>query len=744
MIESSLEQYVSRRRCRRKTLQVFSPTRTFIRLFPLFALFVIASSTFAQRLSKTTDDVNTNYTNVGKIGLTVTNFGTLGTRNAMWPNQPSCEFPLGSRIEHVYQAGLWVGATLSSTGDRLVSTGATDRAGSSGSGYEFTTENGATMVLRSSLSESRYFQTDAISHQDFVADYSDTHTRVPATGDSIPDHHPLGVAVHQESYAWNFPFTNSFVILSYTIRNVGVDTLDDVYVGIWTDNVVRNTNYVRPGTTGYFNYCGDGYDSLARMMYTFEGNSSPGNTPANSYVGIALLGTTPFPNDSSNGVLIDSVGDLRRQTFYNAWVYRSSQGYPYLFSPTDDFNSSPYLSRYDRLRQGLTPADIEYVRTHPQNYTTLLSAGPWHRLSPGDSVQVVFTVVCGEKAGTQWEGLDNPDQRANLYSNLQWAQRCYNGEDINGNNRLDAGEDIVHRVPGGIAYGPDGVLTRYVLPTPPPEPYVHADVDNQSSTIYWDRSAENALDPISGKHDFEGYRVYRSSAGSDFLSNQSVLLNMPLVGDFDRSDDTVGYGTGFKKILIDTSSTFAGITFPGDTTHYFYRFPPAGSNVTQLNGWQYVYGVSAYDQGDAASNLNSMESAIRTVSVISGTKATSDASKEIGVYPNPYYARAFWDGNGERYRKIYFYNLPANATITVYTLAGDIVAQFDHSSADAGTDIRWFQQFSSSQVPQFAGGEHAWDLISRNDQAIATGMYLFTVKDKATGDIKRGKFVVIK
>jgi hypothetical protein len=525
---------------------------------------------------------------------------------------------------------------------------------------------------------------------------------------------------------------------------VSGDTLDDVYAGLWTDNVVRNTNYVRPGATGYFSYCGDGYDSLARMMYTFEGNPSPGNTPANSYVGLALLGATPFPSDPSAGVAVDSLGDLYHQTFFNAWIYRNSQGVQALFSPTDDYNSSPYLSRYTRMTQSIPQATIDGLRTTPANYTTMLSTGPWHRLAPNDSVQVVFVVVCGEKAGTQWEGLDNRDQRANLYANLQWAQRCYNGEDVNGNDQLDPGEDIVARVPGGLIYGSDGILTRYVLPTPPPQPRVHAEVDNQRATIYWDKSSEVALDPISGKKDFEGYRVYRSKAGADFLSNQNLLLTIPMVGDFDRMDDSVGYNTGFQSVLIDTSSLFSGMTFAGDTTHYFYQFPPKGTDVTQLNGWQYVYGVSAYDQGDPSNNLPSLESAMKTVSIITGTTPTSDASKEIGVYPNPYYAHAYWDGNGERYRKIYFYNLPANATITIYTLAGDVVARMDHNSADAGADIRWFQQFSSSQTPQFSGGEHAWDLISKNDQAIATGLYLFTVKDNDTGTIKRGKFLVIK
>jgi hypothetical protein len=48
------------------------------------------------------------------------------------------------------------------------------------------------------------------------------------------------------------------------------------------------------------------------------------------------------------------------------------------------------------------------------------------------------------------------------------------------------------------------------------------------------------------------------------------------------------------------------------------------------------------------------------------------------------------------------------------------------------------------ETPQFSGGEHAWDLITKADQAIATGLYLFSVKDGDTGEIRVGKFLVIK
>jgi hypothetical protein len=214
---------------------------------------------------------------------------------------------------------------------------------------------------------------------------------------------------------------------------------------------------------------------------------------------------------------------------------------------------------------------------------------------------------------------------------------------------------------------------------------------------------------------------------------------MQFVAEFDRSDDSIGYNTGFSSIKLSESKTF-----PGDTTEYWYRYPPVNDNITSVNGWQYLYGVSAYDQGD--STVSSLECAKAVVRVVPGTPATSSANAEIGVYPNPYYVNAAWDQLGERARKIYFYNLPAKAEIKIFTLTGDLVAQLFHD-ADTynGTGIKWFDDFSGIDASaQFAGGEHAWDLITIHDQAIATGLYLFTVKDLSNNNIKRGKFVIVK
>jgi hypothetical protein len=720
-------------------------------------LFCISPAAFGQPdgFRKTADDIDRKYTSVGNIGLTVTNFGTLGTRNAYWPTQPSCEYPRGSRIEHIYQGGLWVGGVVKTADPQdprngliLVSTGATDRASTSstnGGDYEYNAELRDSITELSTLTDDRpkssQFSPLAVSHQDFIAEYSDRFTRSPSTGDSIVNHIPLGLRIHQESYAWNFPFADFFVILRYEIYNAGADTLDSVYVGLWDNAVVRNTNYVQPRTVGYFDNTGHGFDSLQRMAYSFDFNGAPGGPPADSYIGVRLLGTTPFPSN------VDSVGNLFRHTYYNAWQFRLSSGDEVYLSPTDDYNTDRYLSRYSRMTQTMPQDHIDPLRIRPKNVTYLLSTGPFSRLNPGDSIEVVFGVACAKKFGTDPAFLDTKLQRKTLYANVAWAQQSYQGEDINGNNVLDPGEDVARRdsvspTEFGLRYEPDGKITRYLLPTPPRRPKVRAEVNSQSVVIYWDKSAaEESVDPILGRKDFEGYRVYRSNAGEDFQDHENFTINLALVGEFDRADDNIGYNTGFSKILLDTAKTF-----PGDTVQYWYRFPPKGVKVDDLNGWQYIYAVTAFDQGDSVNNVPSLESARALHRLIPGTVPTSDPGAAIGVYPNPYYANAYWDGSRERQRKIYFYNLPARAEITVYTLAGDVVTVLEHDAAsNNGQGIGWFGQFGdASTQAQVSGGEHAWDLITRYDQAIATGLYLFTVKDLQTGDLKRGKFMVIK
>lgn len=654
------------------------------RVFTLILLTLIFISVLFsqdhQRLSKVLKDDNSKYTNVGNIGLTITNFGMYGHGFTLWPRQPNCEYPKGSGIEHIFDGSLWVGGIVD--GQIKVTTGAVDAAsvGARGGGFEFTNAEASVIIENSSLLTSKFFSPDAISHQDFIAEYSDTSTRL-LSGEVIPDHNPLGIAVRQESYAWNFPFADFFVIMNYWIKNVSDKPIEDIYVGLWTDAVVRNTNITSPRVgSPFYTHGGNGYIDSLRLGYEFDYDGDPGFT--DSYFAVKYLGSVPT---------IDTA-------YFQSWQFRNTSD-PIYFSPTDD------IQRYQKLSTSLRRDRIDPLRQTPSNRSFLISTGPFTRLNPVDSINVTFAIICAKKYGSDPAYMDTELQRKNLYSNARWAQLVYD--------------------------------TKYRFPEPPISPRVRVEALDRKIILYWDLSAEHSIDPLSGKKDFEGYRIYRTQTGVDLTQTQDLNQLLIKVAEFDSTGNEFGFNTGFNFVRLNSPKYF-----DGDTTAYYYKFE--FNNL--LNGWQYIFSVSAFDKGDLGNNIESLESSpiVNAIRVFPGTPSKNIDEAEIGVYPNPYYAGAIWDGPQERQRKIYFYNLPEECEITIYTLAGDIVAVLEHNSTNSGNNIRWFETYSREGNQVFSGGQHAWDLITKYDQAIASGLYLFTVKDKRTGKIKTGKFLVIK
>jgi hypothetical protein len=238
------------------------------------------------------DDVN-KFTNVGNIGLTITNFGTIGHGFTLWPGQPSCEYPRGSQIEHLFDGGLWIGGYKS--GVIRVTTGAIDASSSNrGEGFEYTNRVGEIITQKSSLLTSPFYSPSAISHQDFTCEYTDTATTIG--GQVIINHVPMGLKIIQSSYCWNYPYADFFVIMRYRIVNIGYrgdnTKIDSLNVGMWTDLVVRNTQITRPGGSSFYTKGGNGWDSVYNMAYEFDAAGDIGFT--NSYIGVKFLGSTPF------------------------------------------------------------------------------------------------------------------------------------------------------------------------------------------------------------------------------------------------------------------------------------------------------------------------------------------------------------------------------------------------------------------------------------------------------------------
>ena len=689
------------------------------------------------------DDVYDKYTSVGQLGLAVTNFGVLGNG---WNKidgriQPSCEYKqkteiLREQVEHFSYAGLWIGGKVN--GERRVSTAIVDGVFESGQeGFEYFANSG--VKIRSSISSTsldsmaQYFSPFAVSHQDFIMDFKD-YGVTPTDDYDIPNHTPLGIDVHLESYAWNFTFADAFVILNYTIHNSSNEIIKDIYTGLWMDASVANMNYTNKyepggGFSWYDNL--DGYDQsiddagFSRdIAYQYDADGDDGWSE--SYIGVSLLG--------------GSVPSPHVQSHYSQWVWTSSNNsdYPQYSMPLRDED------RYDAMKSNVPKGTgIDYTEegypSAPDSWMFLFSAGPFGstpsnedssqwELPPGDSCNIIMAIICARWSGTTD---DSPARRANLHVNNDWAQKAFDGEDANRNNILDEGEDL----------NGDGKITRYILPEPPPVPNIAVEVGDQQVTIYWQNNTESFTDPISREQDFEGYRIYGARKTLSEVDKEFTLL-----GEFDLAHTDymdIGYNTGFDFIrIVNEFGEQDSVEVDGN----FYQYKFVNNDVK--NGWLNYYAVTAYDRGDPSANLESLESSVyaNRQYVYPGVKPTSDWAGKPSVYPNPYQGQAGWDGFSSRSRQIWFQNLPEKAEIRIFSLAGDLVDILNHDSDYIGSDI---QNINDRKTPHFSGGEHAWDLITRHDQAAATGLYLFTVenldmKSVSYGVIKEGKFLIIK
>jgi len=707
----------------------------------LCKLILLFSLLFGQERSQykiqTAADEYDKYTSVGNLGLTITNYGILGNGwNRMEDGSinPSCQYKqyteiAREQIEHFSYCGLWVGGIVN--GQRRVSTAIVDGVFDAGDeGFELFANSPIT--IQSSISSTtqdsmaKYYSPYAVSHQDMITDFKD-YGDSPGDNLGIQGHSPLGLDIHLESYAWNYSYADAFVILNYTFKNASNDTIKDLYAGIWADPSIANFNYTDKYTPGggfswYDNLNGfdeteDDAEFKRDIAYQYDTDGDDGW--AESYLGISVLGSN-VPYNYLN-------------TNYFQWVWTNSNNsdYPAYSMPLTD------EERYDKMSSSVpkgTGPDYtsEGYPAAENSWMFLLSAGPtgsepnadttsW-TLAPGDSCSVAFTVVCA--LWTQGIGGNSNAQRGNLHVNYDWAQKAYDGEDKNRNNQLDEGEDG----------NSNGVIDRYILPAPPPSPNMEVVVESGKVTIYWQDGAESFLDPISQEADFEGYRIYGArKTANDELGEFSLLLETDL-------KNNIGYNTGFSTIQITDQFGEADSVLINNT-YYQYKF----ENANIKDGWLNYYAVTAYDQGDPDANLESLESSIYSnrVYVFPGKAAAkeNDWVGEPTVYPNPFKGQALWDGYGSRSKMLWFRNLPNEAEIRIFSLAGDLVDIIQHEESYNGADIA---NIDAQKNPLMAGGEHAWDLITMHDQATASGLYLFTVEDKNSGQIKEGKFLIIK
>jgi hypothetical protein len=675
------------------------------------------------------------FTTTGRLGLSINNFGTYGrpTVRSNTQGPPSMAFPRGSGIEHLFEAGIWIGALVD--GQVRVSTSSVDASSgysTGGSGFEFTQLS--TIKERSKLPNSSSYSSSAISHQDFLMSQTDSFVVIPGTSIPIGGHqNPLGAVINLETYAWNFPFADFFVICNYTIKNASNKRWDSVYLGTFSDLVVRNVNVTRDAGTAFFNKGRNGIDYGKNTLFAYQSYGDDIES-TRSYGGIQFLGMDwrgLFFNPNKPDTFL-TLGLPAPKVNYNFWNF-NSVATPWNTPGNDQ-------ERYLKLNTSIDSTTLlggdGPINGIPANWLQLLSAGPLVSIEPGESFTYTFAFVCAKQKEplsflppSSTNIISTAESQKELTDNLKRTRSTYVGEDVN--------EDGVYRKEFDL--NNNGKLDRYILPEPPESPITKVVTSDHKIEVYWTNKAEYSIDPITRTRDFEGYRVYRTNAGDDLGLN--LLAEANLIAQWDSAGNAIGYNNGFDYIKLAEPKVFEG-----DTTKYYYKYTM--ENLS--NGWQYLVLVTAFDKGEKILDIPSLESSFtenenRAFAGALPNNFEGSNAKKVGVYPNPYNTSAAWDGGTSRTKKLYFYNLPEKCEVLIYTNSGDMIANLQHNSETyKGEGIGWSSNYGNVDKTTMSGGEHAWDVLTDFKTQLSTGVYLFTVKDLKSGEIQSGSFAVIK
>lgn len=467
----------------------------------------------------------------GRYEMPVTNDGRFGYDPAY--NVPGgTRWPQGTKCGYLFGAGIWIGSLIDSVktvtlgyNPTNVQTEMVPGAPPNEPGYS---DPSKTVYISSDYPNPSLppwpfgYNSDgtpkSVSQMDSWSQSNDLDTTHQFAGGL-----PLGVLVTTETYSWNSSYRDvqDIVFFRYTIKNIRPDhkTWENAYIGIAMDADIGDpTNDL----CGAFPDLNLGFEYSPEQLSAYEKTLPypPG------LVGVQFI----------DGPVKDPVTGIAKLHSYVRWASE--------LTPNND------EQWYDLLAAG----EMDTVDSEPGDKRMLLSNGPF-TLAYGDSVQFIMAVCFAE-----------PDWYFN--SSLKGTASIYP-------NKLK-------EVAANAIYIYDH---NFLFPQPPSLPRLTLLPEDQKMVITWDASSEKSVEPVTAlpttdPHNFEGYRLYKSTSGTQ--GTFQLLGDWDLV-DFDDLGKPIGTNTGLVHSYIDQGLT--------DGKNMFYALTAYAKGEYQPGH----YGDSAYE-----------------------------------------------------------------------------------------------------------------------------------------------------
>jgi hypothetical protein len=128
---------------------------------------------------------------------------------------------------------------------------------------------------------------------------------------------------------------------------------------------------------------------------------------------------------------------------------------------------------------------------------------------------------------------------------------------------------------------------NFVGPQPPAMPDLKTRIGDKKVYLSWNDTSEVSIDPLTGNHDFRGYKLYRSTNQGYTWGFEAEISNACLKNDY-------------QPIAAYQIENF------GDPIQHTY----VDSNL--INGKEYWYCLAAYDAGDATVPIDPLQSGFGT------------------------------------------------------------------------------------------------------------------------------------